>query len=58
MFNNNGVVAVKKNFKMAVAAILDFVESEFLQHDCGTPILAPLQNLMQIYMPYCQRYSH
>ena len=28
MFNNNRVVAVKKNFKMAAAAILDFLRSD------------------------------
>ena len=29
MFNNNRVVAVKKNFKMAAAAILDFVKIDY-----------------------------
>ena len=29
MFNSNRVVAIKKNFKMAAAAILDFVKIEF-----------------------------
>jgi len=33
MFNNDRVVAVKENFKMAAAAILDFAECEFLQHN-------------------------
>ena len=38
MYNNDRVLAIKKNFKMAAAAILDFVGIEFLQHNrlCDT----------------------
>ena len=42
-------MAVKVNFRMAAAAILDFAESEFLlQNRLWDTVLVRLQNFLQI----------
>jgi len=56
MCNNDWVIwAVKVNFKMAAAAILDFMESEFLlQSRLWDTVLVRLENMAMTSEAHCK----